>query len=72
MAYKLKLMNLKQYQGQSAQPGLSVNTLSNIKVNLPKLIIQKKVFNILNLLDSKIELNNKINAELESMAKNYL
>ncbi|STY91814.1 Type I restriction enzyme specificity protein MPN_089 [Megamonas hypermegale] len=69
LAYKLKLMNLKQYQGQSAQPGLSVNTLSNIKVNLPKLIIQKKVFNILNLLDSKIELNNKINAELESMAK---
>lgn len=69
LAYKLKLMNLKQYQGQSAQPGLSVNTLSNIKVNLPKLIIQKKVFNILNLLDSKIELNNKINAELEAMAK---
>jgi len=35
MAYKFQLMNLGQYQGQSAQPGLSVNTLSNVEIVMP-------------------------------------
>ena len=34
IANLLSIMNLGQYQGQSAQPGLSVNTLSKIELKL--------------------------------------
>ncbi len=40
-----------------------------IKVPLPPVEEQRKIIQILNLLDKKIELNNRINAELEAMAK---
>jgi type I restriction enzyme, S subunit len=40
-----------------------------IKFPLPDLIIQKKIVSVLAKIDSKIELNNRINSELESMAK---
>jgi type I restriction enzyme S subunit len=40
-----------------------------IKVPLPPVGEQRKIIQILNLLDKKIELNNRINAELEAMAK---
>lgn len=69
LAYKLSLMNLSQYQGQSAQPGLSVNTLLKVQIDMPSLECQTEIFECLKILDSKIENNNKINNELESMAK---
>ena len=69
IALKFSLMNLERYQGQSAQPGLSVNTLSDVNIELPEIDVQKKVFSVFNSIDSKIELNNKIISELESMAK---
>lgn len=65
----LSMMNLAQYQGQSAQPGLSVSTLSKITIKLPDLATQEQCFNILNLIDQKIQINNQINQELEAMAK---
>ena len=65
----LSMMNLAQYQGQSAQPGLSVSTLSKITIKLPDLAIQEECFNVLNLIDQKIQINNQINQELEAMAK---
>lgn len=65
----LSMMNLAQYQGQSAQPGLSVSTLSKITIKLPDLAIQEQCFNVLNLIDKKIQINNQINQELEAMAK---
>ena len=65
----LSMMNLAQYQGQSAQPGLSVSTLSKITIKLPDLATQEQCFNVLNLIDQKIQINNQINQELESMAK---
>ena len=65
----LSMMNLAQYQGQSAQPGLSVSTLSKITIKLPDLAIQEQCFNVLNLIDQKIQINNQINQELEAMAK---
>ncbi len=40
-----------------------------IEIPLPAFNIQKKIAKTLTNLDSKIELNNKINAELEAMAK---
>jgi type I restriction enzyme, S subunit len=49
---------------------LNSNDIKNFKINIPKDIEeQKKIANVLSSLDSKIELNNKINKELESMAK---
>lgn len=64
LAYLLSRMNLGRLSGQSAQPGLSVKTLAKQIVELPPLEVQKKVVAVLSSLDSKIELNLKINDNL--------
>lgn len=64
LSYLLSTMNLGRLSGQSAQPGLSVKYLSNVKVLIPILTIQKKIVSILSLLDDKIEVNNKLNDNL--------
>lgn len=69
IANLLSIMNLGQYQGQSAQPGLSVNTLSKIELKLPDKKTQDSIFSLLSALDKKIALNEQINARLEEMAK---
>ena len=69
LAYKFGLMNLGRYAGQSAQPGLSVETLLNLDIDLPSKDNQDKIATVLSYLDNKIELNKKINATLEAMAK---
>ena len=69
IALKLSLMKLSQLQGQSAQPGLSVNTLSCISMEMPPKEIQDKIADIMLKLDRKIELNKQINDNLEAMAK---
>lgn len=43
--------------------------LENFEIELPPLEEQKRIANILNLLDSKITLNNKINKTLEAQTK---
>lgn len=72
----LSTMHLERLSGQSAQPGLAVGTLSVQEINLPSLEVQRSIASILSSLDRKIELNNKINADLEEMAqaifKNWL
>ena len=69
LAYKFGLMNLGRYAGQSAQPGLSVETLLNLDIDLPSKDSQDKIATILSYLDNKINLNKKNNATLEAMAK---
>ena len=69
IANLLSIMNLGQYQGQSAQPGLSVNTLSKIELKLPDKKTQDSIFSLLSALDKKIALNRQINVRLEEMAK---
>lgn len=51
------------------QTGVDLDSLYKYPILLPDLDYQKSVVNILNSLDSKIYLNNRINAELESMSK---
>lgn len=47
-----------------------ISDLKNLEIHLPKNIeSQQKIAKVLSDLDAKIELNNKINAELEAMAK---
>jgi type I restriction enzyme S subunit len=49
---------------------LNSNDIKNFEIRLPKNIAtQKKIAAVLSALDAKIELNNRINAELESLAK---
>ena len=69
IANLLSMMDLGQYQGQSAQPGLSVNTLSKIELQLPDKKTQDNVFALLSTLDQKIAINHQINTQLEQMAK---
>lgn len=69
LAYLLSMMNLGRLSGQSAQPGLSVKTLAKQRIRLPSLEVQNKVVAILETLENKIALNNKINDNLEQQAQ---
>ena len=65
----LSAINLSNFQGQSAQPGLSVKTLSNIEVRHLDCSTQKKIGSLLYNIDCKIALNRAINQNLEALAK---
>ena len=61
---------LKSIVVGSAIPTLSQKNLANLKINVPKVKEdQRRIASILSSLDRKIELNNKINADLEEMAQ---
>lgn len=53
----------------AVQKALTIKMLSDILIEIPSLNEQKKIATILSVIDKKIELNNKINDELEAMAK---
>ena len=55
----------------AVQPKLPIKNIENIEVKLPSLNIQKKIVKILSDIDNKIELNNKINDNLETLCQNY-
>ena len=69
LACKLPFYQLEMYQGQSAQPGLSVGTLSLIEVELPSYENQKEVALVLSTLDKRIENLRAQNRVLEQTAK---
>ena len=48
---------------------LSKGILSNLPLIIPSLVDQRRIASVLSSLDRKIELNNKINADLEEMAQ---
>ena len=62
--YLLSLMNLSSYNEGTSIPSLRTETLYKIDVNVPAITYQKKILKILNVIDSKIEVNNKINNNL--------
>lgn len=53
----------------ATMPSLNTKLMDNVPLLLPPYDSQQQIANILSSLDDKIELNNKINAELEAMAK---
>ncbi len=62
--------HLRSCRGGSSQPYLSLGALRSLPVLVPASETQKeKIVHVLSALDAKIELNNRINAELEGMAK---
>lgn len=67
--YLLKSLNLNAKHIGSGQPLITQDILNNIKIFLPPLDVQKKIAGVLGALDDKIELNNKINTNLEQQAQ---
>jgi len=67
--YHLKTLDLASLNVGSAVPSLTTEVLNDVKVCIPDLPTQTAIAEILSSLDDKIELNNKINQELEDLAQ---
>lgn len=67
--YLLSQLQLNKRCIGTGQPLLTQEILNRITVTLPPLPTQQKIAQILSSLDEKIELNNKINANLEQQAQ---
>lgn len=72
--YFLLQQHIFQYVDQlsartGGQTGVDLDSLYEYPIRLPDLATQKKIASVLTTLDKKIDLNNRINAELETMAK---
>lgn len=66
----LKIQNWIVSQAVGAtMPNLNTGILSSIPFHGPEKPDQERVANVLSAIEEKIELNNRINAELEAMAK---
>lgn len=69
-ALKNYVHNIKKRSQGSVFDTINLNSFDLMEIEIPKeLNIQQKIASVLSALDSKIELNNRINAELEAMAK---
>ena len=60
---------IKSMVGSSGRQRVQSDVIEKIKINLPPLPVQKKIAGVLKSLDDKIELNNKINNNLEKQAQ---
>jgi len=71
--YLIRSDKFEQYvnkiQTGSSIPHISLKQIEEFPVAFPLLYTQQKIGAVLSALDSKIELNNRINAVLEAMAK---
>ena len=68
-ALSLCLKQLKNMSQGTSTKFLTVTILNSFSVQLPSISDQRRIASILSSLDRKIELNNKINADLEEMAQ---
>lgn len=69
--YTFRFMR-KQIQHQaigSVQDNINLETINRLKIPLPPLPVQQRIADILGALDDKIELNRRMNATLEAMAR---
>lgn len=67
--YYFLLHNLRYLDSGSAQSQITISDLEKLVIKLPPLETQKKIAVVLSSLDDKIELNNKINQNLEQQAQ---
>lgn len=67
--YYLQLLGLEKLNTHSSVPGLCREIAYLVNVNPPEISKQQKIAAVLSALDAKIELNQRINTELEAMAK---
>ena len=61
--------HINKLSSQSSQPNLNLELLGNLEFDPRSIAEQKRIASVLSSLDAKIELNNRINAELQGMAK---
>lgn len=70
ISYFLRSLDFLAYSDKAAVPGLNRNHLHQARVRLPSDIAeQRAIAHILGTLDDKIELNRRMNATLEAMAR---
>ncbi|MHC1700111.1 MAG: restriction endonuclease subunit S [Humidesulfovibrio sp.] len=67
--YLLKEFDFNSYNSGSAQPSLNRNFIHPVPVDIPPREEQRAIAHILGTLDDKIELNKKMVATLEAMAR---
>ena len=65
----LKALNFDNLYTGSTLPSMTNSAYYSIPINLPSLDNQKKLGHILEIIDKKIDINNKISTELEKVAK---
>lgn len=70
--YLFSTMDLGQYSGQSAQPGLAVGNLVELKSTLPDKQEQEKISGILTALDTLITLHQRKYEKLVNIKKSML
>ena len=68
-SYLLRTIDFQSCSDKSSVPGVNRNDLHRIPVLLPPLAEQKAIAAVLGALDDKIELNRRMNATLETMAR---
>ena len=66
--YYFQINNLRYLDSGSAQSQITITDLKNVVVPIPSLDQQRKVVEILSRYDEKIEVNNKINDNLQQQA----
>ena len=66
---KKKVRDLQKITHGAVFDTITKDTFKDIEVQLPSLLTQKKIANILSTLDDKIELNRKMNQSLEEVAQ---
>lgn len=67
--YIFNIMDISGYITGSAQPKLSQANLNAIELEIPPMQQQEKIVSVLSAFDDKIELNQKINENLERQAQ---
>ena len=58
--YAFRLINWKEYNEASGVPSLSKSTIEKIEIDIPSIIIQHKIVELLSLIDEKIENEKKV------------
>lgn len=67
-----KQQELQNFNRGSGQPSIKKTDVENMIIDLPSIEEQKKIVCILEKIDDKIELNNKINDNLFEILKQYI
>ncbi len=67
--YFLKTLEWEKFTSASAVPGINRNTVHKEVISLPDIETQDKIASVLKTLDDKIEINQKINDNLQQQAR---
>lgn len=67
--YAMTLLDLNQYNEGTTIPSLRTETLNRLEFRLPSIEEQRKILSVVEPIEEKIEMNNKINNNLEQQAQ---